>query len=154
MNLRTVVLAPHQPKEISRQGYPSIETVDPRDGGKWTVLLAPALIAKCKKRGIGMAKDLAFSVRQGMSNPRCIRRIFHGVRDTDRTRGDDDYLCYTLKPPRRYFDDGDEPVPPNKILLVFLDDERVIYNFYWSDTCDRDENQPIDYDSRFINPIF
>lgn len=148
------VLESSQPKELkTRSGYHNITTVDPRDGSSWELAVPPALLKKCSKRGLAATKDLAFAVKEGLEK-RKIAGIFHGVRDTDNgSRGDDDYLCYVILAERRYRDDGTDYAPIGKVLLVFVDEERVIYNFYWSDTEPGSEKLPEDHNERFLRKL-
>ena len=99
-----------------------------------------------------MTKDLVFAVKEGLEKD--VVRVFHGVRDTETTEGDDDYLCYAVRPARRYFEDADREIKETEVLLVFLDDERVVFNFYWSETEIGDPRTPISSEDRFVTPIF
>lgn len=166
------ILAGTQPKPISRPGYRSIETLDPRDGGLWTLLISPSLVTKCGKKGMADAKDLAFSLMPAMQDPKQIRRVFRGVRDAVGKcqygcdaecghprvshRGDDGYLCYAVRPTSRHVGRDGTPVsvPMDRILLVFVNDERVIYNFYWEQCSLDGSNLPIDHEERFAEQIY
>lgn len=137
-----------QPKEKVRRGYSSLDAVDPRDGKQWHVLLADSKMDWVAQQGEGRTRELAHTVRWSLMNPRA---IFRGVRDDTHGMDEDEWLAYVATPPKAYDHKTGREVPPwpNEVFLVFVSEERVIYNWYWSE-CDRyDSHLPEDYESRF-----
>ena len=87
-----------------------------------------------------------------------VRRSVFGLDATTRhrqnarhERREDDWLCYVGTPDRSYRGkDGRHDAPwPDEVFLVFVNADRVVYNWYWA-KCDPDDRKlPIDYGTRF-----
>jgi integrase len=67
-------------KEKQRRGYSSLEAIDPRDGGKWQVLLPDGKMDWVASQGRGAALELVDTVRWSLVHPRA---VFRGIRDLD-----------------------------------------------------------------------
>jgi hypothetical protein len=141
-----------QSKEKCRRGYSSLDAIDPNDGGKWQVLLSNSKMDWVAAQGHGAAMELADTVRWTLLHPRA---IFRGVRDLDKEVEEDNWLCYVSTPNHCYDHKTGERRPPwdGEIFMVFVTEERVVYNWYW-DECDRqDVNLPTDHENRFIEKV-
>ena len=94
-------------------------------------------------RGMGHAKDLAYSVREVLADP---TGIFRGMRE----EGERSWLCYVGKPRHSYTTDGNT-CPPRKgrVLLVYVNDEGTVYNWRWETATDDDEGLPENHETRF-----
>ncbi len=94
-------------------------------------------------RGMGHAKDLAFCVREVLADPTA---IFRGVRE----EGECKWLCYAGKPRHSYTKEGNT-CPPRKdrVFLVFVNDEGIIYHWRWDSSSSDDDALPENYDTRF-----
>ena len=88
--------------------------------------------------------------------------IFEGLRfDDDEPRHCDSqgWRCYAKHPARRYKDDGSaSETPKGRIFLVFVNTDRVVYNWTWEEA---DKNAlargvylPADYETRFGNHVY
>jgi hypothetical protein len=139
-------------KRKERRGYSSIVAIDPHDGGYWHVLLSDDRLRRTALRGEAQALELAETVRWMLLHPfrgpwRCLRD------DGDAENG----WCYFGIPQGafgRTLHSGARAYPPwpGQVFLVFVDEERVICNWYWH-VCDSDDhNLPKDYQIRFRGP--
>lgn len=140
-------------KTKSRKHYQRLDAVDPHDGKKWDVLIAPGKIESVKRRGMGAVKEMVFTVPDGLVN---IKHLYRGVRDVDRDLSEDDWLCYISKPSRAYDYKTDRDVPAweNEVFLIYVNDEREVYIWFWVE-CDPNEPfLPKDYKTRFIEKVF
>lgn len=88
--------------------------------------------------------------------------IFEGLRfddDEPRNCNSRGWLCYAKHPARRYKDDGSAfATQENRVFLVFVNADRVVYNWTWSeaDKCAlvRRECLPADYENRFEKRVY
>ena len=130
-------------KAKTRRNYVSLKAIDPSDGKLADVLLSHRKIDQTGLKRWIHVKELAYIV------PRILRKpdaIFQGLRE----EGEDDWLCYVGTPDRSYRgEDGRHDVPwPDEVFLVFVNGDRVVYNWYWA-KCDPDDRKlPIDYGTR------
>ena len=83
-----------------------------------------------------------------MQNPTA---IFEGLREAeDEDRRGVGWLCYCGVPSKAYHADGTPRAAyPLQVYLVFVNDERVAYNWRW-EKADKDDPQlPRNYQTRF-----
>lgn len=135
-------------KDKSRQGYATVRAIDPMDGGEWDLLISHEKMDWVASCGMGAAKELAITVRQGLLKPRA---IFQGVRDIKHEIEEDHWLCYVATPARAFDRKTGIEVPAwkDEVFLIFVTDERVVYLWYW-DRCDPAKRHlPCDFESRF-----
>lgn len=135
-------------KRLRREDF-TVQAVDPSTGKMMDVRLSEARVAAAAKRGMNHAKEAAFTVPDILVNPRA---IFEGLlRDEDEPRqGEPGWLCYVGLPKYAFGPNGEERPPyKEKVYLVFVNHERVAYNWYWSDADGTDPNLPIDHAERF-----
>ncbi|NLF07989.1 MAG: hypothetical protein GX594_08420 [Pirellulaceae bacterium] len=96
-------------RKPDRRGYEKIPAVDPMDGKLTEVYISHGRMDFVAARGMGAAKDLAWSVPEVLLAPTA---IFQGVRE----EGEKDWLCYVGKPRHSYSRDGQTCPPPAAIV--------------------------------------
>lgn len=140
-------------KTKERRGYAAIPAIDPHDGGEWDVLISPQLLQQTQRRGMGRTKELADTVRWAVLHPTA---LFRGIRDIENEIDDDDWLCYVATPPTAYdYKTGDvRDGWSGQVLLVCVNDERVLFNWMWVDCDPENPKWPIDHKVRFREKVF
>jgi hypothetical protein len=100
------------------------------------------------KRGLGHAKECGYIVPSILANPIA---IFEGLRrDEDEDRWGFGWRCYCGVPAHSYRPDGTEAPPyPNQIYLVFVNDERIAYNWRWEKSTVEEPTLPAHWETRF-----
>jgi hypothetical protein len=129
-------------------GCVAIEAVSPKDGKRCEVFLRQSKIEATAKRGMGAARELAYLVPFVLQNPNA---VYRGVRE----EGESQWLCYAGSPPDAYNHKTGERLRPwaGQVFLVFLDDDRIIYNWRW-DKADADSLRlPADFARRFEEQV-
>lgn len=126
-----------------RRGFRPVLALDPSAGGVRQFLISEEKIQVIALRGMGQAKDLAYSLREVLADPTA---VFRGVRE----EGERDWLCYVGIPRHSYTSDG-KTCPPRtgKVFLAFVNDERVVYHWRWEPCSQDDHTLPENYSSRF-----
>lgn len=140
-------------KKKARQGYATVEAIDPTDGDLWDLLISNDRMDWIASQGMGAAKQLAITVRQALLSPRA---IFEGVRSLREDIDGDQWLCYVATPARAFdLKTGAElPAWPGEVFLVFVTDERIVYLWNW-EACDPLKKQlPVGYETRFKTQLF
>jgi hypothetical protein len=140
-------------KSKSRRGYGELPAIDPHDGGTWTVLVSGRTMERVKSRGLGATRELADTVKWSLSN---IRHLFRGLRDDEDDVDDDGWLCYVARPNHAYDWKTTDRVPPweGEVFLVYVTDERVVYQWKWVKADPENPNLPIDHNDRFKVKVF
>lgn len=138
---------PAEKRRPPRRGYATIPAIDPTDGRLMEVYVSLTRIEIVAKRGMGAAKDLAYSQREVLTAPTA---VFRGVRE----EGERDWLCYVGIPKHSYTADGHtRPPRAGRVFLVFVNDEGVAYNCRW-EPCDVENAKlPVDYRARFSERV-
>jgi len=100
------------------------------------------------RRSMGHAKECGIILPMILAQPTA---IFEGLRkDEDEDRVGYGWRCYCGVPQKSYRSDGTEGRPyPGQVYLVFVNDERVAYNWRWEKSDPDHPNLPIDYQNRF-----
>lgn len=139
---------PGDPKEKQRRGYSSLDSIDPRDGGKWQVLLPDGKMDWVASQGRGAALELADTVRWSLLHPRA---IFRGIRDLERDVAEDQWLCYVSSPQHAYDHKTGEKRDAwaGEVFMVFVTDDRIIYGWYLCECDQSDPHLPVDHEDRF-----
>lgn len=108
-----------------------------------TVFITHAKIDLIMKRGLGHQRELAHLVPEILKKPAA---IFQGVRD-----GEKDWLCYSGIPSKSFLEPGGQELPPRpkRVYLVFVNRERVVYNFRWEPCDPANPLVPENHESRF-----
>lgn len=125
-------------------GCVAVEAVNPADGKPSEVYLRESKIAATARRGMGPAQELARNVPWVLQNPTA---IFRGVRE----EGESLWHCYVGCPKDGYDYKTGERVPPwlGQVFMVFVDDDRIIYNWRWDGVDSDDLRLPENYGRRF-----
>ncbi len=87
--------------------------------------------------------------------------IFRGIRfeeDEQHSCSSPGWLCYCGYPPIDFRFSGEETAPPpRKVFLVFVNEEKIIYNWGWdradSDAWDEGKRLPDNYQNRFKDKL-
>jgi len=111
--------------------------VNPVDGMPFDVLISFDRLHIVAQRSLGQLTDAAYIVPEVLRHPRA---IFEGLlRERDDDNRSAGWLCYCAIPERSYDDRGRPRATwPHKVFLVFVNDERVAYLWYWT-KCDPEE---------------
>lgn len=105
------------------------------------------------KKGIGHARQLAFTVPFTVRNPNA--GVFRGVTDYDE-EGDEDWLIYAAVPPHAYdLRTGESRAPwKEEVFLVFVDEDGIIRWWDWTKTDPLNPRRPIDHNNgRFLETL-
>lgn len=131
-----------------RRDYLMIEAVDPADGTRCIVLISHQRIQAIGRRSMGQAKECAYTVPAILQKPTA---IFEGLRsDEDEDRRGYGWRCYCGRPDCAFDADGSERPPyPGQVFLVFVNDERVAYNWRWEKADSDSQQLPAGYQERF-----
>ena len=114
----------------TRRGH-WVEAIDPDTLRTRDVLLPHRMLHRARQRGKGAIFELAYQATEVLSSPTAIWR---GIRrDSDDVSGHaDGYLCYAKSLDVRYdYESGDRYDPGERVLLVFLNTEYVVYSVRW-----------------------
>lgn len=128
-----------------RRGYSVFDqAIDPFTGKKWDIRISHERRDIVVKRGAGHARELAYCVTETLESP---KRIYQGIREEDER----EWLCYCGKPEYRYHGvSGDQRVADAyEVFLVFVNADRVAYNWRWEKCDEEDALSPMDSESRF-----
>lgn len=112
--------------------------IDPSSGKQHSVQLDYDKLRHIARLGVGRVKEAGYLVPEVLARPAA---VFRGLlREGDEPRRGAGWLCYVGQP-RTAFDDTGRSVPahPDRVFLVFVNDEGVAYNWYW---CASDAHQP------------
>ena len=134
--------------EGSRRKYLKLEAVNPADGTKTEVLVSYDRMQAVGRRSMGHAKECGYLVPKILQAPTA---IFEGLReDEDEDRRGVGWRCYCGIPDRAYHSDGTERPPyPGQVYLVFVNEDRVAYNWRWEKADADDPKLPVNHDTRF-----
>lgn len=135
-------------KRRTRREYLKVESVDPKDGKLFDIYIAQDRLIWIGKQGKGRILESRDVVTQALRKPFA---IFEGMkRDADDDRRSEGWLCYCTVPDRAYAADGRKLRPwANQVFLVFVNHDRVAYNWYWTKADPQDTNLPEGYADRF-----
>jgi hypothetical protein len=133
----------------SRRDYLTLLAYEPSDGTQsCEVLVSFDRMQAVARRGLGHTKECGLIVPSILQNPSA---IFEGLRrDEDEDRRGVGWRCYCGIPEHSYRSDGTESRPyPGQVYLVFVNDERVAYNWRWDKADPKDLNLPLNHETRF-----
>lgn len=137
--------------KIARRECTSIDAICPYCGRHWEVLVSAKLIEITGKKGRRAVLELTELVRSGLLN---IENLFRGIRDDAKSVDDDGWFCYTSKPEFSYNQTGGRtPRRANQIFVVYVTDERLVYNWAWI-KCELGTMLPVDHSVRFKTRVF
>lgn len=135
--------------DASRRKYITLQAVEPKDGTlTCEVLISFDRMQTVGKRSMGHAKECAYIVPMILQQPSA---IFEGLRrDEDEDRWGYGWRCYCGVPDRAYNADGSQrSAYPGQIYVVFVNDEKVAYNWRWEKADPDNPTLPVDHDERF-----
>lgn len=132
----------------SRREYLTLEAVEPKDGSNCSVQISYDRMQAVGRRSMGHAKECAYIVPMILQEPTA---IFEGLRrDEDEDRWGYGWRCYCGVPRRAFGQDGTECPPyAGQVYLVFVNDERVAYNWRWEKADPDEPRLPINHQDRF-----
>jgi hypothetical protein len=137
-----------QPSE-GRRDRTILLAIEPRDGTlSCEVQISFDRMQVVARRGLGHIKECGYIVPAILERPVA---IFEGLRrDEDEDRWGYGWRCYCGLPDSAYRIDGSS-IPPysGQVYLVFVNDERVAYNWRWEKADPDDRKLPIDHATRF-----
>lgn len=131
-----------------RRGYEPVKAVNPADGAEWEVWISHQRMDAVAKRGMGHVKELAFIVPTVLATPVA---VFEGLtRDEDEDPHGVGWLCYVAVPDRSFRADGTQAPPwADEVFVVFVNDDRVAYNWRWEKCDPAAPNLPVRFQERF-----
>jgi hypothetical protein len=133
----------------SRRQYLTLLAIEPKDGSlSCEVLVSFDRMQSVARRGMGHAKECGLIVPAILQKPSA---IFEGLRqDDDEDRRGFGWRCYCGIPEHSFRADGSEARPyPGQVYLVFVNDERVVYNWRWERADPNDPFLPLNHETRF-----
>ncbi len=135
-------------KEGSRRNYLVLEAIDASDGRKCEVLISHERMLAVGRRSMAHAKECGIIVPKVLQQPTA---VFEGLRrDEDEDLHGYGWRCYCGVPECAYHSDGSERAAfPGKVYLVFVNDERVAYNWRWELADPDDQGLPQNHAQRF-----
>jgi hypothetical protein len=136
-------------KEDSRRQYLTLQAIEPKDGTlSCEVLISYDRMQAVARRSLGHAKECGLIVPAILQTPTA---IFEGLRrDEDEDRWGFGWRCYCGVPEHSYRQDGAEGKSyPGQVYLVFVNDERVAYNWRWERADPDDPKLPLGHETRF-----
>ena len=98
-------------------------------------------------RGLGAVEECKY-VFQALSRP---ESLFRGIRKDEDEKFTDSpgWLCYSTRVSCRYNREGQPYSSEKEVFLVFVNEEKVVYNWTWCEADPSDDKIPIDSDTRF-----
>lgn len=125
-----------------------LDACDPDTGKSCIVQISFDRMQTVARRGMGHAKECAFTVPEILVRPTA---IFEGLtQDHDEDRRGIGWRCYCGRPSKGYRADGTECPPfPNQVYLVFVNAECVAYNWRWEKCDPAQPDLPIGHADRF-----
>lgn len=135
-------------KEGSRRKFLTIATIDPVEGSTAEVLISYDRMQTVGRRSMAHAKECGYIVPMILQHPTA---VFEGLREEqDEDRRGVGWRCYCGIPEHAFHSDGTErPVYPGQVYLVFVNEERVAYNWRWEKADPDDPKLPQNHASRF-----
>lgn len=136
-----------------RREYLSVSAVDPETGKSIEILISYEKIIRVGKRSKGQALECKEIVPFALQKP---VHIFEGLcRDEDeQSTGVPGWRCYCSLPSYAFEKDGNKVSPwPDEVFLVFVNEEKVAYNWYWVKSDKEDKTRPVDFNGRFLREV-
>ena len=135
-------------KNSSRREYLSLAAINPVDGKPCEVMISYDRMQSVAKRSMGQVKECGFIIPYILQHPAA---IFEGLRrDEDEDSRGVGWLCYCGIPEHAYTQDGIEIRPyRGQTYLVFVNEEKVAYNWRWEQADSKNPQFPIDHEKRF-----
>ena len=134
--------------ENSRRKGRTLAAAEPTDGTTIEVIISHDRMQSVGRRSMCHAKECGFIVPMILQQPTA---VFEGLRwDEDEDQKGFGWRCYCGIPEHAYHSDGAErSAYPGQVYLVFVNDERVAYNWRWEKADPDDPKLPQDHGTRF-----
>ena len=132
-----------------RRDYITLLAIEPKDGTlTCEVQISFERMQAVGRRSMGHAKECGLIVPMMLEKPTA---IFEGLRrDEDEDRWGYGWRCYCGLPEHRYRTDGSSAPPYlGQVYVVFVNDERVAYNWRWEKADPENLKLPIGHETRF-----
>lgn len=123
--------------------------IEPRDGTlSCEVQISFERMQAVGRRSMGHANECGIIVPMILQAPTA---IFEGLRrNQDEDRRGYGWRCYRGVPEQSFRPDGTPGRPyPGQVYLVFINDEKVAYNWRWEKADPDHPNLPMDHEARF-----
>lgn len=137
------------PERDTRREYITLLAVEPKDGTlSCEVLVSFDRMQAVGRRSLGHAKECGYILPMVLKRPSA---IFEGLRhDEDEDRRGYGWRCYCDVPDQAFALDGTSRPPyRGQVYLVFVNDERVAYNWRWEKADPDNPRLPVGYETRF-----
>lgn len=125
-----------------------IEAVNPDDwGNPQLVCVRNSDLQFHAGRGQGAIEECKY-VFQALSKPEA---LFRGIRKDEDEKFTDSpgWLCYSIRGSNRYDRQGQPYPSKGEVFLVFINEEKVVYNWTWYKADPDDDKIPVDSGTRF-----
>jgi hypothetical protein len=124
--------------------------LDPATGEYGTpVRVTPRRQEMCTRRSKGAVAELAYLVSEALKSP---NHIYEGIRwnEDDDSQDSDGWRCYCLKPEFAFNNDGERrPAYEGEVFLVFVNTDRVAYNWRWEKCHEFEPSHVQRFETRF-----
>ena len=137
------------PPGDSRRQYITLQAIEPKDGTlSCEIQISFDRMQAVGRRSMGHAKECGIILPMILQKPTA---IFEGLRsDEDEDRWGYGWRCYCGIPEQSFRPDGSSARPyPGQVYLVFVNDEKVTYNWRWEKADPDDPRLPVDHETRF-----
>lgn len=137
-----------QERTDTRRQYLEIEAIEPETGKTYTVQISYNRLHNVAERGLGEIECVRYTVPYILQHPTA---IFEGLcYESDESARGYGWRCYCGIPQNDYTIEGQKvETRQNRVFLVFLNDEKVAYNWVWVKCDEFDSNLPINHSNRF-----
>ena len=131
-----------------RNGYGTVEAIDPVTGKKRPVFVSLQFTEKIARDGIGKAKEFAHIILPLLLTPHA---VFRGLRLDHPEIDEDDWFCYVATPKGAYDYKRHALRTPwlGQVVIIPVTSEWVVYNWCWVKCAPEDDRLPIDFQTRF-----
>lgn len=132
----------------TRRACLGISAINPHDGTPMVVMISFNRLQAVGRRSVGQALECGRIVPYILQHPLA---IFEGLRhDEDEDRTCAGWLCYCGIPEFAYTQEGKSISPyKEQVYLIFVNDDKVVYNWRWEKADTADLRLPKDHENRF-----
>jgi len=132
----------------SRREGSRLEAFDPKTKGNTEVFVSQERMQAVATRSLGQAKECGYLMPQILLSPTA---VFEGLKeDDDEDRRGVGWRCYCGVPDKAYHPDGSQRPPyPGQVFLVFVNEDRVAYNWRWEKADPENLELPQNHAQRF-----
>jgi hypothetical protein len=137
------------PPGDSRRQYITLQAIEPKDGTlTCEIQISFDRMQAVGRRSMGHAKECGIILPMILQKPTA---IFEGIRsEEDEDRWGYGWRCYCGVPEQSFRTDGSSARPyTGQVYLVFVNDEKVAYNWRWEKADPDNPRLPVDHETRF-----